>query len=589
MKLIHRFCLLLVVFVLFPGLAFAVDDFFKYKDVEFHLKGDYQAYGKYFNERDINGYNGNATGTDPISGQTIRLQTDKTERWFEHELRLSPWIVFNDKLEFYMRFDVGKYIFQSDYADRLYTTNETCVAYVASDDVQRARDDYEKIRAEEAFVKMITPVGLFVVGRFEEGNHGIVYGIQLPPIPKWTFVLAWNKKNEGKLDYEKPYVDYLHCPQMDYMDRDDQNEVRFLAIYEDKDKGIYSEGVLDFRLGASHSAAKNMKICMPQWKFEYDKEGNFLQLQLGTGMGKIAELKKMPEAQDIKDLVSNGLTLASVNPGYEFPYIRPKNMGPPTGFLGTYTMAIIASSDIGKLTPEIGFGRCAGADSYDEVAAFWWDWFEPQGYRTPRYIKSLLLGEIEDKYYPVLATYATNAAFDQDDVSFHNMTFAKLGTTYRITDKMEVFGQALAAWRTSTKYYEKEYWDFFPLMYALNNMTTDATTGNTTVPFVFKKTDTTYYQSIDNFLGIEIDGRLTYKLFDGLDVSLLGAYFSPGDFYKDVLTPKPYIMQSVTIDPAGNIVDSESPVPIKGPYGYTTFDIEDAWTIQLKVDFKWEI
>ncbi|MEA3223266.1 MAG: hypothetical protein U9P49_08915, partial [Thermodesulfobacteriota bacterium] len=81
MKLIHRFCLLLVVFVMFPGLAFAVDDFFKYKDVEFHLKGDYQAYGKYFHERDINGYNGNATGTNPVTGETIKLQTDKTERW----------------------------------------------------------------------------------------------------------------------------------------------------------------------------------------------------------------------------------------------------------------------------------------------------------------------------------------------------------------------------------------------------------------------------------------------------------------------------------------------------------------------------
>ncbi|MEA3223652.1 MAG: hypothetical protein U9P49_10890 [Thermodesulfobacteriota bacterium] len=586
MKLIHRFCLLLIVVILFPGLVFAVDDFFKYKDVKFHLKGDYQAYGKYFHERDINGYNGNATGTNPITDLPVRLQTDKTERWLEHELRLYPWIVFNDKLEFHMRFDVGKYIFQSDYADRIYTTNDTCVF---SNDLQRAKDDYEKIRAEEAYVQMITPVGLFVVGRFEDGNHGIVYGIQLPQIPKWTFAIAWNKKNEGKLDYEKPYIDYLHCPQMDYMDRDDQNEVRAISIWEDKDKGIYSEQWLDFRLGASHSGAKNMHICMPQWKFKYNKDGKHIFAFVGSGMGKIAELTKMPEAKDIKDLVSNGITLASLNPGYDFPQIRVKDMGPPDGLLNTVGVCIIGSYDIGKFSPEVGITYLPGAESYDDVSTFAWDEFEPQGYRTPRHMKTLLLGEIEDKYFSVLATFASQQAYDQDDICFQNLSFVKAGTTYRITDKWEVFGQALAAWRTNTKYYEgkKEgsYWDFFPIMYALNNMTTNAD-GETIVPFVFKRKDTRYYQSIDNFLGLEIDGRLTYKLFDGLDVSLLGAYFSTGDFYKDVLTPKPYVLQWVDQDAMAPV---GSPIDIKGPYGYSTFDLEDAWTIQLKVDFKWEI
>ncbi|MCD6569110.1 MAG: hypothetical protein J7L53_00215 [Deltaproteobacteria bacterium] len=585
MKFTYRFYLVLILFVVLPGLAFAVDDFFNYKDVKFHLKGDYQAYGKYFHERDLNGYNGNATGTNPITGQPIKLQTDKTERWLEHELRLYPWIVFNDKLEFHMRLDVGKYIFQSDYADRIYTTNETCVF---SNDVTRVRDDYEKLRVEEAYLQMITPVGLFVVGRFEDGNHGIVYGIQLPQIPKWTFAIAWNKKNEGKLDYEKPYINYPNTPQMDYLDRDDQDEARVITIWEDKDKGISSEQWLDFRIGASHSGAKNMHICMPQWELKYNKDGKHLLAYFGTGMGKIAELTKMSEANDIREIVSMGKMVASsLHPAeWEYPTIKVKDLGPPDGLINAMGFGAIGSYDIGKFSPEFGLGYMSGAETYDDIDAFMWDEFEPQGYRTPRHIKSLLLGEIEDKYYPVIATLATQEAYDQDDICFHNMSFVKAGTTYRITDKWEVFGQALAAWRTNTKYYEKEYWDFFPLMYALNNMTTNAA-GETMVPFVFKKKDTRYYQSIDNFLGLEIDGRLTYKLFDGLDVSLLGAYFSPGDFYKDVLTPKPYIVQWVNADTAAPV---DSSFPITGPYcAASRFSLEDAWTVQLKVDFKWEI
>jgi hypothetical protein len=161
------------------------------------------------------------------------------------------------------------------------------------------------------------------------------------------------------------------------------------------------------------------------------------------------------------------------------------------------------------------------------------------------------------------------------------LTFVRAGATYHVSDKWEFFGQLFPAWRTNTKYFKKDYWDMFPLMYALNNQT------ETTVPFVFKRTDTQYYKNIDNFLGLEIDGRLTYKLFDGLDVSLLGAYFKTGDFYKDVLTPKPYVAQVVnttTLAPVG------SPYELKGPYvGADAFELSDAWTIQFKVDFKWKI
>jgi len=276
-----------------------------------------------------------------------------------------------------------------------------------------------------------------------------------------------------------------------------------------------------------------------------------------------------------------GTMLNSLNPTlYDFPVIQVKDMGPVEG--KSVHASFDCSYDIDKFSPEIGFGYMTGAEHYNEINAFVWDEYEPQGYRTPREYKTLLIGEIEDKYYPLLATLATAQAFNQNDVSFNNLTFLRAGATYHVSDKIEFFGQLFPAWRTNTKYFKKDYWDMFPLMYALNNKT------DTTVPFVFKRTDTAYYKkNIDNFLGLEIDGRLTYKLFDGLDVSLLGAYFKTGDFYKDVLTPKPYVVQWVnttTSAPVG------SPYELKGPYvGADAFDLSDAWTVQFKVDFKWKI
>lgn len=585
MRITYKFWLIAVIFsfLLCPCVLFAVDDFVAWKDVQFKLKGDYEAYGKYFKERDINSYNGNATAIDPLTGEERRIQTDKVEAWMQHELRLYPSIVFNDKLQFNMRLDVGKYLFQSDAQDRLYTINETTVL---PDDTIRVKDDYEKMRVEEAYLQMITPVGLFIIGRFNEGNHGLVYAIQLPQVPGWTFAIAWNKKNEGKLDSEEPWLDYLNTPQVDYMDRDDLDEIRVVTVYESEDKSLYSEQWVDFRLGRSQATAKGLEIALPQWKFEYNKDNLHWKHAVAVGFGTLAEITKTSTGADLQALIDNGKTLIVLNPAlYDFPDFPVKDFGACKPWYNSTSIYFTAGYDIGKATPELGIGRCTGADEYNGINGFWWEETEPEGYRTPRNFKTLLIGEIENKYFPLLSTIATNQAFDQNDIAFHNMTFGRIGCTYRMSDKWELYSQVFSAWRTNTTFFKRQYWDFFPIQYALANMSENSA-GETIVPFVFQRKDTQYSTDVDNYLGTELNTRVTYKLFPGLDVSLLGAYFFAGDFYEDVLTPKPYVVQKVNTD---TLASDGPPFDIKGPYGFNRFDLQDAWTLQLKIDFKWQI
>ncbi|MEA2102096.1 MAG: hypothetical protein U9P80_05925, partial [Thermodesulfobacteriota bacterium] len=431
----------------------AVDNYAVFKDVEFHLKGDYEAYSKHFNERDINSYNGNRTvdsdGNAAWRPEGTHVQTDERESWLEHELRLYPRVVFNENLEFNMRMDAGDYIFSSDYGN-----------YVADVDDSSIHDN-EKLRVEEAFVQMITPVGLFVAGRFEGGNHGIVWGIQLPQLPEWTFAVAWNKKNEERHDYETPTYDYMapETQQLDYLDRDDQNEFRFVTIYEDKDMGFRSQQWLDLRWGASKSSAKNMRIYLPQWEMEYNKDNLHLFGQFGMGFGTLAELTKMSLATDINELQGQATLLSSElqSRHLSFPSIVVKDLGPEDGKSIVFDAFCIY--DIGTISPEVGVGYTTGADHYNQINAFWWDDLNPHGYRTPRRIKTLLIGEVEDKYYPILATLATREAFDQDDVCLQNMTWLKAGATWRFAEKWKLFGQGFAAWRTNTTYFERDYWD----------------------------------------------------------------------------------------------------------------------------------
>ena len=334
-----------------------------------------------------------------------------------------------------------------------------------------------------------------------------------------------------------------------------------------------------------------MRICLPQWKFNYDKGNLHYSHYLGTGLGTLAEITKGPLSDDLKALMDNGNQLAPA--GYSFPnyvegsahYLPIKDMGPVEGKVGIALFDV--SYDIGKVTPFATAVYTTGITHWTEINGFLWDEFNPKGYRTPSVVGVILLGEVEDKYFDVLVNIATKEAFNQNDISFNNMTMGRLGAKYRFAKNWEFHGQAVAAWRSNVKYFEDEYWSSFPINYALWFKYTD-NNGHEIVPFLYMKDDVNYKQKVSSYLGTEITAIITNTLFPGLDVSLIGSYFKPGDFYKDTLTPKEYHVKWL---------DSTALVPL--PNGEYTiyapnlsadkFDLTDAWTIQWKIDFKFNI
>ena len=601
MRFLYKFIVVLFTLMVISSNAMAVNEAaqWNWKDVKVGLEGNYQMFGKYFSERDINSYDGNEKPKYNISpppegvviGQATNGQTDKIEAWLENELFLVPSIAFTDKLTFQARVDIDYLIFDSDNNTKtLYDPMNEGNGYVL---YSKKKADQE-IRLTEAFVQMITPVGLFVAGRFNDGSNGLVWAAQFEDaLPGWTFALAWNKKQEQKYYYEDPDVPYynINTRNGDYLDRDDIDEVRVVTIYEKPDKTIKSEQWLDFRLGYSKSSASNMRICLPQWKFTYNK-GNFHYFHgLGTGLGTLAEITKSSLGDDLKALMDNGNQLAP--PGYSFPnyvqgsahYLPIKDMGPVEGKVGI--VAFDVSYDIGKVTPFVSAVYTTGITHWTEINGFLWDEYNPKGYRTPSVLNMILLGEVEDKYFDVLVNIATKEAFNQNDICLNNMTLGRLGAKYRFAKNWELLGQAIAAWRSNVKYFEDEYWSSFPINYALWFQYTD-NDGHKIVPFLFMKDDVNYKQKVSSYLGTELTAILTNTLFPGLDVSLIGSYFKAGNFYKDTLTPKPYMVKWVDTTAVAPISKAEY-IILAPNLSADQFDLKDAWTIQWKIDFKFNL
>ncbi len=606
MRLNYKFLVVLFALMFISSNAMAVNEAaqWNWKDVKVGLEGNYQMFGKYFNERDINSYDGNQKPSynispppsqdiidnPPYNGAAINGQTDKIEAWLENELFLVPSIAFTDKLTFQARLDIDYLIFSSDDNTKtLYDPIDQGNGYVL---YSKKKADQE-IRLTEAFVQMITPVGLFVAGRFNDGSNGLVWAAQFDEaLPGWTFAVAWNKKAEQKYYYEDPDVPYYNpnTRNGDYLDRDDMDEIRVVTIYEKPDKTLKSEQWLDFRLGASKSAATNMRICMPQWKFNYNKGNLHYSHGLGTGLGTLAEITKSSIGDDLKALMDNGN--AQAPPGYSFPsyipgsahYLPIKDMGPVEGKVGIALFDV--SYDIGKVTPFATAVYTTGITHWTEINGFLWDEYNPKGYRTPSMLNMILIGEVEDKYFNVLVNIATKEAFDQNDICLNNMTLGRLGARYHFARKWEFQGQAVAAWRSNVKYFEDEYWSSFPINYALWFQYTDYQ-GHSIVPFVFMDNSVKYTTNVSPYLGTELTGFLTYNLFPGLDVSLIGSYFWAGDFYKDTLTPKPYLVKwldTTAVDP------DVKEYTIYGPnLSADKFELTNAWTVQFKIDFKFNI
>ena len=102
------------------------------------------------------------------------------------------------------------------------------------------------------------------------------------------------------------------------------------------------------------------------------------------------------------------------------------------------------------------------------------------------------------------------------------------------------------------------------------------------------KDDVNYKPKVSNYLGTELTAILTNTIFPGLDVSLIGSYFKAGNFYKDTLTPKPYMVK--WLDTTAVTPISKAEYIILAPnLSADEFDLTDAWTIQWKIDFKFNL
>jgi hypothetical protein len=597
MKKVYGIFLLFMILALCPGIALAVDEPAEWEGVKFYLQGDYQYYVKGFKDRDINAYNGNADG-----------QTLERERFFQHQLALKPQLVFVEGdeesgdmpyLTFNMRLDVGPYVFSSDNHNRLYTVRGTSVE---EGDTDVAREDREKLQVKECYVQFINlNAGAFLLGRFFEWNEGLVWAIAVPPLPNWTFAFALNKANERKLVY--------FGKETDYKDRDDTNESMILAAYQNKDKGITL--VLDDQFGwAGNHAFENLDTFtrFNNGVLKIDKGGLKVDARAGIVGGMVADLANMPLAEYLNLLNDNASllgSLASVKYGetLTLPQTPVHKIVMGADRRQKFYGSIVASYNLGLVEPELGYGRCGGSDEWYQVAPYWGYDFEPKDYEQPRVMKTLLVREIEDRYWPLIQPLATVLYHNQEAyyfkrLSLTNLTFAKAGLTLHPTEKIEIFGQACKLWRTNVKFYEESYWDFFSVQYAFNNMytyvndqDTASTADDTTslmVPIAFQRDSIQYHQEISDDLGKEFTGRITYKLFNGCDASLLGAVFKPGDFYKDVLTPKPYACMWIDANDPYMSAISASVGDIQGPnVDSEQFIPKDAWTVQFQLDFKW--
>ena len=69
MRFLYKLFLILFTLMVISSAAFAVNEAaqWNWKDVKIGLEGDYQMFGKYFNERDINSYDGNLKAKYNIS------------------------------------------------------------------------------------------------------------------------------------------------------------------------------------------------------------------------------------------------------------------------------------------------------------------------------------------------------------------------------------------------------------------------------------------------------------------------------------------------------------------------------------------
>ncbi len=585
-------------------------NFALFKDAKFHLRGDYQINAVQYNERDLNGINGNDYYWDgsPYENDDQnwyrRSQTNEIEAWIYHDLTLKPSIEFNGGLvNFHAELYNGGYMWETAFPDVV----ETQRVFVAGN-FEQSTMDYQKIKLQSAFIELVTPLGMILAGQLPKdflGLHGFVYGMGLPSLPQWNFALAYGKIAEGYNKYASEHewgIDFWDTQNdHDYQDKDDLTMYGLMAMY-DNSETLTGQIVLGKLLGGSGAWAwSNTNITAIAGTFEYNKNNFHLTTILQSRFGDGSPLTSNEEGKAIKrvytlmnNTIANVLGLENARPTQVFP--KDIVIDPGVAFFS------LASYDMGKYTPELGLMYITGGDRWYKGSQQLSRSFEPEGNRTPRpYLKAYLLNEIEDKYFPLISTFATAGSPGETEASsYQNMTSIKVGTEYRINKYFKLFSQVLAAWRTDVAYYEEDYWDMFFLTYGkpfAYYETNDDFTKQRVGATVIQRRNVDYHQDIDPFLGIECNGKLTWLVRPGVELSFIGAFFKPGQFYEDILTPKEYYLQwSVLVDGAS----ASQPYPgkqleyIYGPNfsvpheGEDGFKMANAWTAQLKLDFKFQ-
>jgi len=569
-----------------------------FRNAKFHLKGDFQINSVFYSERDVNGYNGNDKKWDSVKELDVRTQTNEVEAFMYHDLTLKPVIEFNDGMVFlHMSLYHGGFMYEMDYPNVVYDNKSP------TKDFLQSRLDYQKLIVESVFLEMITPAGIIAAGIFPDeilgiNLNGLIYGIGLPKYPNQTFAFAYGIKSEGynKYAFEHPEGIYYTDTQNDdnYQDKDDQTVFAFLLMYDNKDTLKGKIQLARARGGSGSPTYEDLRVNSLSGELDYHKDKLKIYARYDIRQGPIVPFTKNDEGKILKqipDIFNTVLAQVDANgEQYRTLNFNVEDLEIPFGI----SFFAMASYDMGRYTPEAGFLYTSGGSKWYEANHFMDRSFEPEGNRTPRpYMKAYLLNEIEDKYHPLISNFATYVMpRDTEVMSYQNMTAFKIGTKYRISEHFELFTQALAAWRSNVKYYEEDYWDVFMLSYFYFNLRSYSApdgTKRTLVPALVSLQNVDYHQKVDPFLGMEFNGKLTWFARQGLEISLIGAYFKTGGFYEDLLTPKKYLLQKATIDENVNVQLVGNPSIFYGPNESTnTYKPTDAWTAQLKFDFKFQ-
>ncbi len=606
MKYICRSFLILAALLFFSDISGASrvikpqeGNFALFKEAEFYPRGHYQISGEAFHDRDLNRYNGNNESLNFLTGTVERDQTIELESYLQHELYFGASMeLYEGKVCLHTKFHTGGYMWETftpsfvegggqTVANRALSTGDT----TAGGEIL----DFEKIRTKQLFLELETPAGLFLGGRLPGNMHGVNWIVPLFIIPDWIVAFTYAKLSETqaytKVFDETKYVGYtdVNKASNDYLDRDDQT-IRGFTLRFAKKKGYSgSISLMNIKYGGGDPTYITDEYSFGI-NFNYKKEDLTINTYFRFVDGHLADLS----IGEVGGLFLRGVNALNATARLvDLERYKLTNWQPGViSFDKCFSFGVHAFKDIGRFTPEFDFHYCKGPNGWDDGGASLPSSLDSEDIDIDGKVGAYLLSDIESKYIQLLPTPTmTLAGIPPDAYSYQNIILIKSGTTYRINDNFAVYGQIVGAWRQNTEYYEKDYWDVFGIWNATTTLQripseSDPSKLESILAAVFQLRDVEYYQDIDNFMGVELDSEFTWIVHKGVELSLLASYLKPGNFFKDVLTPKEYAGLLINMDTMEGASDVTE---IYGPYlAAPVFELADTWMVQLKVDFKFQ-